>query len=150
MATSSPTFNRKLGIAILGGLIVGISALAVDLAVVSYNREVILHQLIGDFIAMLVAVLVCLSLQLRNEELHYQFAMERAAIVGELNHHVRNAVFPLCVAVQRTGDAEALRLATEAVERINIAMKEAASDTFTMKINYGPPAGPEIVNERIA
>ncbi|MBZ5627577.1 MAG: hypothetical protein LAO06_01785 [Acidobacteriia bacterium] len=40
-------------------MIVGISATAVDLAVISYNREVPIHQLIGDFIATLVAVLVC-------------------------------------------------------------------------------------------
>ena len=44
MAASAPTFIRKLEIAILGGLIVGISATAVDLAAVSYNREVIIHQ----------------------------------------------------------------------------------------------------------
>ena len=34
-------------------------------------------------------------------------AMERAAIVAELNHHVRNAIFPLCLAVQRSGDGDA-------------------------------------------
>jgi hypothetical protein len=147
-ASSAPTFKRKLGIAILGGLIVGISATAVDLAVVTFNREVIIHQLIGDFIATLVAILVCLALQLRNEELHYRFAMERAAIVSELNHHVRNAVFPVCLAVQRSGDAEAQRLANEAVERINIAMKEAAIDVYAMKINYGAPARPEIVSDQ--
>jgi hypothetical protein len=146
-ASSAPTFKRKLGIAILGGLIVGISATAVDLAVVTFNREVIIHQLIGDFIATLVAILVCLALQLRNEELHYRFAMERAAIVSELNHHVRNAVFPVCLAVQRSGDAEAQRLANEAVERINIAMKEAAIDVYAMKINYGAPARPESVSD---
>jgi hypothetical protein len=130
---ASPSFGRKIAIALLGGLIVGISATLVDLTVISYNKEVLLHQLIGDFIATLVAVLVYLALLLRNEELHYRFAMERAAIVSELNHHVRNAVFPLCLAVQRSGDAESLRLANEAVERINIAMKEAATDVFALR-----------------
>lgn len=147
-ASSPPSFKRKLGIAILGGSIVGISATAVDLTVVTFTREVMIHQLIGDFIATLVAVLVCLALQLRNEELHYRFAMERAATVGELNHHVRNAVFPLCLAVQRTGDVEAQRLANEAVERINIAMKEAATDIYAMRINYGSAPRPEIVPEQ--
>ncbi len=148
---AAPTFyGRKLGIAILGGLVVGISATAVDLAVISFNREVLIHQLIGDFIATLVAVLVCLALQLRNEELHYRFAMERAAIVAELNHHVRNAVFPLCLAVQRNGDAESMRLSNEAIERINIAMKEAASDVFAMKVDYGQKPRPKPVEQRIA
>lgn len=145
---ASPSFGRKLGIAILGGLIVGISATVVDLAVISYTKEVLIHQLIGDFIATLVAVLVYLALLLRNEELHYRFAMERAAIVSELNHHVRNAVFPLCLAVQRGGDIEAQRLSNEAVERINIAMKEAATDVFAMRINYASPEHPESMEEQ--
>jgi hypothetical protein len=56
--------------------------------------------------------------------------------VAELNHHVRNAIFPLCIAVQRAGDADALRLSNEAVERINIAMKDAATDVFAMRVDY--------------
>jgi hypothetical protein len=147
---ASPSFGRKLGTAILGGLIVGISATAVDLAVISYNREVLIHQLIGDFIATLVAVLVCLALQLRNEELHYRFAMERAAIVAELNHHVRNAVFPLCLAVQRNGDAEALRLSNDAIERINVALQEAATDVFAMKSKLGGPGVEPVKEQRLA
>ena len=147
---ASPSFGRKLGIAILGGFVVGISATAVDLAVISFNREILIHQLIGDCIATLVAVLVYLALQLRNEELHYQFAMERAAIVAELNHHVRNAVFPLCLAVQRSGDAEALRLSNEAIERINIAMRDAASDVFAMKLDHARATGPQAVEPRVA
>jgi hypothetical protein len=151
MATArSSDFGRKLGIAIVGGLVVGISATAVDLAVVSFNKEVIIHQLIGDFIATLVAVLVCLALQLRNEELHYRFAMERAAIVAELNHHVRNAIFPLCLAVQRSGDGDAQRLSSEAVERINIAMKDAATDVFAMKINYAVPLPKSVPEKHVA
>ena len=66
---ASPSFGRKIAVALLGGLIVGISATLVDLAVISYNKEVMIHQLIGDFIATLVAVLVYLALLLRNEEL---------------------------------------------------------------------------------
>jgi hypothetical protein len=50
--------------------------------------------------------------------------------------------------VQRSGDAEAQPLANEAVERINIAMKEAAIDVYAMKINYGAPARPEIVSDQ--
>jgi hypothetical protein len=148
---ASLSFGRKLGVSLLGGFIVGISALLVDLMVISYNKEVIIHQLIGDVIAMLVAVLVCLALQLRNEELHFRFAIERAAIVAELNHHVRNAIFPLCLAVQRTGDAEALRLSNETVERINIAMKEAAIDVFSLRLEYGKPVqGDRMDEKRIA
>jgi hypothetical protein len=136
-------YGRKLGLAVVAGVIVGACGAAVDLTVITFTREVLIHQLVGDAIATLVAILVFLALQLRNEEMHYRFAMERAAIVSELNHHVRNAVFPLCLAVQRTGDADARRLSDEAVEKINIAMKDAATDVFAMKFDGGPaPSAP--------
>ena len=77
-----------------------------------------------------------------------QHALARLQVIAELNHHVRNAVFPLCLAVQHTGDVEAQRLANEAVERINIAMKEAATDIYAMRINYGSTPRPEIVPEQ--
>jgi hypothetical protein len=64
---------------------------------------------------------------------------------------VRNAIFPLCLAVQRTGDTEALRLSNETVERINIAMKEAATDVFSLRLEYGKPAqGDRMDEKRIA
>ncbi len=149
-ATLPSNFGRKVVLAVGCGLIVGLAAAAVDVLVIQYNKEVMLHQLAGDVMAFLVTTLVCLALQLRNEELHYRFAMERAAIVAELNHHVRNAVFPLCLAVQRAGDIEAQRLSNEAVERINIAMKEAATDVFAMKLNYAPQPKAVEVPEKIA
>lgn len=132
-------YGRKLGISLLGGFIIGLSAVAVDLTVVTFNKEVLIHELVGDVIAMLVGALVCLALQLRNEELHYRFAMERAAIVAELNHHVRNAIFPLCLAVQKTGDIEAQRMSADAVDRINMAMRDAATDVFAMKFHEAMP-----------
>lgn len=136
MSAHRSEFGRKLGIALLGGLVVGGAATLVDFTVISFTRETLVHQMAGNVIACLVTILFLLAVQLHNEELHYRFAMERAAIVSELNHHVRNAIFPLCLAVQRTGDTEALRLSTEAVDRINIAMKDAATDVFAMKVDY--------------
>lgn len=136
MAALGSEFARKLGVALLGGLLVGGAATLVDLTVITFTRETLVHQMAGNVIAALVATLFLLAVQLHNEELHYRFAMERAAIVSELNHHVRNAIFPLCLAVQRTGDMEAQRLSNDAVDRINIAMKDAATDVFAMKVEY--------------
>jgi hypothetical protein len=132
-ATVFTRYGQKLGVAILGGVIVGASALIVDLTIIPFQREMLIHQLAGDVIAALVAMLVFLALQLRNEELHYRFAMERASIVAELNHHVRNAIFPLCLAVQRQGDAESQRLSGETIDRINIAMRDAATDVYSLR-----------------
>ncbi len=69
-------------------------------------------------------------------------AIARAAIVAELNHHVRNAVFPLYIAVQKVGDAEAKRIADDAVERINLALRDATADALARGVDYStPPSG---------
>jgi hypothetical protein len=49
---------------------------------------------------------------------------------------VRNAVFPLCLAVQRRGDPESDRLAQEAMARLDIALRDAAVDAYSGKIKY--------------
>jgi hypothetical protein len=126
----------KVSISLLAGFVVALSGGIVSAAVIPWDRMVMVHQLIGDFIAGLVAALICLSLQLKHEEQNYSFSAERAASMAELNHHVRNAVFPLCLAVQRLGDAESNKIANEAVERINIALRDAAADAFARRVEY--------------
>jgi hypothetical protein len=126
----------KVRLAIWCGLAVAVISSAVHLATLPHDRNLLLHAVIGDLIAGLTAVIVSLAIQLRQEEVHYRTAMERAAIVAELNHHVRNAVFPLCLAVQKSGDLEAMKTANEAVERINIALKDATVDALSGRTDY--------------
>jgi hypothetical protein len=83
---------------------------------------------IAGCIAGLLTIIFTLALQLKQEEQHYLFAAERAAVLAEVNHHVRNAIFPQCVAVNRFGDPDASRLVTECVERINMALRDASVD----------------------
>jgi hypothetical protein len=128
--------GAKIRLSVMCGLIVAIFATAVHLATLPPDRTLLLHAGIGDLIAGLTAIIVCLGIQLRQEEVHYRTAMERAAIVAELNHHVRNAVFPLCLAVQKTGDAEAIKTANDAVDRINIALKDATADALSGRTDY--------------
>jgi hypothetical protein len=117
---------------------VGAGAMAIHWITIPHDdRSLATHILFGDLIAALVTMIVCLSIQLRQEEVHFASAMSRAAIVSELNHHVRNAVFPLCLAVQRLGDKDASQVANEAVERINIALKEATADAISGRASYG-------------
>lgn len=106
------------------------------MATMPLERAIVLHVLVGDLIAGLTSVIVCLAIQLKQEEVHYQTSIERAAIVAELNHHIRNAVFPLCLAVQKTGDADSVKVAAEAVDRINIALKDATADALSGRTNY--------------
>ena len=129
--------GSKLGLAVLSGVIVGAIAAGVHLATIPHEPGVILHALIGDLVAALTTVAVCLALQLRQEEVHYRTAIERAAIVAELNHHIRNAVFPLCLIVQKVGDGESIKAANEAMDRINLALKDATADALSGRVDYG-------------
>ncbi len=133
----------KIRLAILCGLAVAIISTVVHIATLPMDRALLLHAGIGDFIAGLTAVIVSLAIQLRQEEVHYRTAMERAAIVTELNHHVRNAVFPLCLVIQKLGDADAMKTANEAVERINIALKDATVDALSGRTDYHPSGSSE-------
>lgn len=133
---ASVTRGSKIFLSALCGLIVAVIAAAVHLATLPHDRTTVMNAMLGDFVAGLIAVVVCLAIQLKQEEVHYQTAIERAAIVAELNHHVRNAIFPLCLAVQKTGDADAIKAATDAVDRVNLALRDATSDALSGKMEY--------------
>jgi hypothetical protein len=128
--------GSKLGLAVLCGIIVGAIAGVVHVATMPHEPGVILHALIGDLVAALTAVAVCLAIQLRQEEVHYRTAIERAAIVAELNHHIRNAVFPLCLIVQKVGDGDSVKAANDAMDRINLALKDATADALAGRVDY--------------
>jgi hypothetical protein len=126
----------KVLAAVAAGALVWIIASIADIALLPLDRSVITRQVVANFIGGLIAVVVSLVLQLRHEEVHYRVSMERAAIIAELNHHIRNAVFPLRIAVQTLGNAEANKTADDAIERINIALKDATTDALAHKVEY--------------
>ena len=131
--------NRRVNnvaVALLGGVIVFAAGMAVSLALLPHDRTSIVHQLIANCITALIAIVIALSIQLRHEERYYRFTAERAAHMAELNHDVRNAVFPLCLAVQRAGEPESDRLAQEAMARLDIALRDAAVDAYSGKVTY--------------
>jgi len=132
------TRDHKFLYSLAGGIAVAFSGVIIDFSLLPFEKDILAHQMMGDCIAGVVAMLIFLALQLKHEETHYRVSMDKAAVISELNHHVRNAIFPLCLAVQRLGDADANRVANEAVERINIALKDAAADVYSQKITHAP------------
>jgi hypothetical protein len=128
--------GRKILVSIVCGLLVGAVAGGIHWTTITHERLLLTHVFLGDLVAALSTMIVCLAIQLRQEEVHFASAMSRAAIVSELNHHVRNAVFPLCLAIQKFGDKEASQVANEAVERINVALKEATADAISGRASY--------------
>jgi hypothetical protein len=128
--------EHKVLKAVAAGTFVWLVSSAAQLALLPIDRSLIARQIVANSIGGLVAVVVTLAIQLRHEEVHCQVAMERAAIVAELNHHVRNAVFPMHIAVQTLGDAAAKKIADDAVERINIALRDATTDALAGRTDY--------------
>ena len=122
--------------AIAAGTLVWLASSIAQLAIIPVDRSLIARQIIANSVGGLVAVIVTLAMQLRHEEIHYLVAMERAGIVAELNHHVRNAIFPMHIAVQTLGNADAKKIADEAVERINLALKDATTDALAHRVDY--------------
>lgn len=149
MKIYSPT-RSKVGVSVLCGLMVTLIAAGIHAALLPHDRNTTLFALMGDLIAGLVTMVVCLAIQLKQEEVHFRAAMERAAIVAELNHHVRNAIFPLCLIAQKIGNDDASRIANEAIEKINIALKDATADAMSGRSDYSAPgkAMPSLVAKR--
>lgn len=133
----------NLGLALIGGIAVFASGMAVDVALLGHERRILIPFLIANCTAGLVAIIAGLMFQLSQEERHFQFATEKAVNMAELNHHVRNAVFPLFLSVHRFNDPESTRLANEAMSRLEIALRDAAVDAYSGKIRYAEEmAGP--------
>ncbi len=130
--------EKRILIALLAGIITGSAAAAVHLITnPSIERAFLVPEVLGDVVAGLCTVVVCLAIQLKQEEVHYRAAMERVAIIAEVNHHVRNAVFPLCLAAQKSGDPQSIRIASDAVEKINLVLRDATTDALSRRIEYG-------------
>lgn len=127
----------NFGLALIGGFAVFGAGMTVSLALLGHDRAILVPLLIANCIAGLIAVVIALALLLQSEELHFRSAADKAATMAELNHNVRNAVFPLFLAVQRLSDPECNRLASESMARLEIALRDAAVDAYSGKIRYG-------------
>ncbi len=128
--------ERKVIKAVAAGALVWIVASVADVALIPIDHSLIPRFAIANLVGALVAVIVSLAFQLKHEEVHFQVAMERAAIVAELNHHIRNAIFPMHLTLQTLGNADAKKISEEAVERVNIALKDANTDALSGRVDY--------------
>lgn len=141
-----PTKHRreyKIVTAIVAGALVWLAASLAHIVLVPIERSLIGRILIANVIGGLMATVVTLAVKLQHEEMHYRFALERAAMVAEVNHNVRNAVFPLVIAVQKLGNPEVNKVADYAVERINMALKDATTDALARRVEYSAPVETE-------
>src|SRR3954462_618196 len=124
--------SRKILIALTAGSMT--TSTAIIIHTLLDGTSATMHMFVADLIAGLISAIFALGIHLYYESLYYQFALERAAVFSEVNHHVRNAIFPLCLAVQKTDDPHGQRICDDAVNRINIALREAVTDVFSQKV----------------
>ena len=129
--------SRKIVIALTAGAMT--TSVATLIHTLLGNAGAQRNLFVADLIAGLISAIFALGIHLYYESLYYRFALERSAVFSEVNHHVRNAIFPLCLAVQRTDDANGQRICDEAVNRINIALREAVTDVFSQKTYASAP-----------
>ena len=130
MAARASTRGR-ISFSISCGILVGAFTAGTHWLLLPHDRALMTHLFMGDFISVLAAVIVCLAIGLRYEDGHFLDAMSCVTIVSELNHQIRSTLFPLCLAAQKIGDKETSHLADEAVERINVALREANADAIS-------------------
>ena len=130
MAARAST-RRRIFLSISCGIVVGAFTAGTHWLLLPHDPVLMTHLFMGDFISALTAVIVCLALGLLYEDRHFLSAMSCVTIVSELNHQIRSTLFPLCLAAQKIGDKETSHLADEAVERINVALREANADAIS-------------------
>jgi len=123
--------SRKIVIALTAGaMVTSVGILMHTLLGGNVDR----HTYVADLIAGMISAIFALGIHLYYEGLYYRFALERAAVFSEVNHHVRNAIFPLCLAVQKGDDVNGQKICDDATNRINIALREAVTDVFSQKV----------------
>ncbi len=109
----------------------GVTALI--LFAVSYAADAVLYYLnipaaatiINNVvIAIMGATIVFNFLRARHDREVMERAGERAIIIAEMNHHIRNAMTPLIVGVSSDNLSERLRTLDEATDRVDHVLTE--------------------------
>lgn len=124
--------NRgKIFRSIACGILVGALSAVMQWIMVPHDLALLTNVFAGDVIGALSVMIVCLAIELRYEKALFVSALSCVAIMSELNHRVRSALFPLCLVAQKIGDKEASHLANEAVEQISVRLREATGDAIS-------------------
>ena len=121
----------KIFLSILCGILVDVLSAAGHWFALPHDRALMTRVFMGDVIACFITVVICLAIQLRDEEVHFVGATSCVTIVSELNHDIRNAVFPLCLVAQKIDDQEMSRFADRALAQINVALREATAQAIS-------------------
>jgi hypothetical protein len=119
----------KIFPSLASGILVGTLSAAIHWFIIPHS--LLTRALLGDVVGALSMVIVCLAMQMWQEDMHFANAMSCVTIVSELNHRVRSACFTLSLAAQKLNDKETSQIAKEALDRVNIALEQAEADAIS-------------------
>lgn len=110
-------------------------AIAIGVGVVSFFATELMHRwLVPDlgrnrerllaeaFSALIVTCLVAKLAQMGREQ--YRAAIARMQVIDEMNHHIRNALAPIALAVDAIENQRLIRIISDGVDRIDWALRE--------------------------
>lgn len=134
----SASNRAKISFAIVCGILVGTITACTHWLILSHDQTLLTHAFLGDLIGGLSTVIVCLAMGLGQERASFIHTLYSVSIVSKLNHQLQTSVFPLRLVVQKASDEETCRLAEQAVERINDALREATADAISRRTGHIP------------
>jgi signal transduction histidine kinase len=108
---------------------------AVGVGVVSFLATELMHYLLVPDLgrnperflaegvsALLVSCLTARLVQIARER--QRLTVARMQVIAEMNHHIRNALSPISLSLDSTADQQLNRVISEAVDRIDWALRE--------------------------
>ncbi len=134
------------------GSLTRVLAIAIGVGVVSFlATELMHHWLVPDlgrnrerllaeaFSALIVTCLVAKLAQMAREQ--YRATIARVQVIGEMNHHIRNALAPIALAVDAIENQHLIHIISDGVDRIDWALREILprEEPFLKEEGYAAP-----------
>ncbi|MGA6980156.1 MAG: hypothetical protein WBZ11_01240 [Candidatus Sulfotelmatobacter sp.] len=111
------------------------AAAAVGMGIVAFAATELMHyilvpdigrsdeRLLAEGLSALVVSCLTAGLVYMSRE-RQRLMMARMQVIAEMNHHIRNALSPVALSVDATDDRQLHRVISEAVDRIDWALRE--------------------------
>jgi signal transduction histidine kinase len=81
------------------------------------------ERLLAEGLSALIVSLLTAKLVHTNQQRH-RLMMARMQVIGEMNHHIRNALSPVSLSIDATQNQQLNGVISEAVDRIDWALRE--------------------------
>jgi hypothetical protein len=115
---------KTITAAVVGGVVLFAVSYAADAVLYVLNVPAAATVMNNIVIAMVGAAVLLIFLRHRHQREVMARAKERAIIVAEMNHHIRNAMTPLVLGVSSEDINERLRTLDQATDRVDYVLTD--------------------------